>query len=182
MANSTDHKAAVLGITAPTADDARIAKKFFDKREVALEPGEMFSTELMLTGTFDNNLPRLGDALGMTLEQQTAERREFSAIVRSAGLQPGVARRIHDAWTTARLAPTAAEDEDDKALLAANAESRRALRDQWGSKDAEDLLQRAQKFARQHPKLNAILSTGGIGSRKDIVQALVEHVRTVNFR
>ena len=43
-------------------------------------------------------------------------------------------------------------------------------------------MQRVNKYVKQHPKLDAIINTGGIGARVDVVQALVEHVRNINFR
>lgn len=169
------------GVTPQAAEQERRAK-FYDQETFKPEPGEFFSMEGMLKTTLDRNLTSLGDGLGMSIEEQIAERKQFSAIARNAGLFPGVARAIHDAWTSARLQPVVDEADEHRSLGQANTETRRALREQWGAKDAEDLLQRAQKFVKQNPKLASILSTGNIGSRKAIVQALVEHVRRVNFR
>ncbi len=182
MTIQNDDPFASSGPSSLSSQEGRVANKFFDKEPLKVEPGEFFSMEGMLTTTFNQNLRRLGDGLGMSIAEQTAERREFSAIARNTGLFPRVARSIHDAWTSARLASPRDEAQEDERLRQANTETRRALREQWGAKDAEDLLQRAQKFVKQHPKLAAILSTGNIGSQKAIVQALVEHVRTVNFR
>lgn len=182
MTTQNDNPIAFGAVTPRSAEEDRVAKKFFDKEPLKVEPGEFFSMEGMLKTTLDQNLTRLGDTLGMSIEEQTVERGEFSDIARRAGLFPGVARAIHDAWTSTRLAAPVDEAEEDEQLRQANTETRRALREQWGAKDAEDLLQRAQKFVKQHPKLATILSTGNIGSRKVIVQALVEHVRRVNFR
>lgn len=168
--------------TQRTPKDDGLSNKLFDSEPLKLEPGEMFSMEGMLASALDPNLTKLGDVTGMPIEQQKVERREFSAIARQAGLFPGVAKAIHNAWTSARLAPPMDEAEEDNQLREANTETRRALREKWGAEDAEDLLARAQKFVGQHPRLAEILSTGGIGSRKEIVLALTEHVRHVNFR
>jgi hypothetical protein len=44
------------------------------------------------------------------------------------------------------------------------------------------LVERANRYVKLHPKLAAILNTGGIGARVDVAKAIVEHVRNINFR
>jgi hypothetical protein len=156
----------------------------FEKPEPASP--DMFPIETALRETFDENLTKLGDRTGLDLAAQATERREYAAVMRATGLHEhaGLAKLIHNEWTNARMADAGPVDDVDldAQIDVQNEASRSALRGQWGAEGAEDLLQRAQKFARQHPKLAAILQTRGIGSRPHVVQALVEHVRKVNFR
>lgn len=164
--------------TLATGEGSTTAERLYD-RPTADAAADFYPIEGLLKPTFDENLPRLGDKLGLTLEQQAAERHQFSETIRAAGLDLTVGRLIHNAWTSARLAPDTSTEED---LLAQTEATRRALREHWGAADAEDLLRRAQKFVKQHPGLSKTLGTGTLGSRRDIVEALVEHVRRVNFR
>ena len=39
------------------------------------------------------------------------------------------------------------------------------------------LVDRTQRFIKQHPVLDLIVSTGTVGSRQDVVEALMQHVR-----
>jgi len=38
-------------------------------------------------------------------------------------------------------------------------------------------VDRTQRFIKQHPVLDLIVSTGTVGSRQDVVEALMQHVR-----
>jgi hypothetical protein len=170
----------------PTAEERRALGVMYDPAPEPLAPGEFYSTQEMLRSCFDRNFLKLSDGGVLTLEQQAAERKEFAGLVRETGLGLAAAELLHDRWTSARLEGARAGGDNARELatqidLDAEA-SRVALRETWGAKDAADLVQRAKKFATQHPKLNAILNTGGIGSRVDVVQAIVEHVRNINFR
>lgn len=180
-----DSKTPSLGSGAtPAADqvwpEQRQANTLYD--HAPADADGFYPIENTLDLVFTENLTKLSDRTGMSLEAQATERREFSTVMTDAGLHksPVVAELIHNAWTQARL--DGDEVDVEAALATTNEDTRRALREQWGAKDAEDLTRRAQKLVKQHPKLAAILATGTVGSRLDVVSALVQHVRDVNFR
>lgn len=136
---------------------------------------------------FHENLTKLGDRTGLTLEEQAAEYRDFRVMSGAADLQEtaALAELLHTEWTDARLAQArpGGDDAELEARVAADVEASRVwLREEYGAKDGEALLARVHKFAHQHPKLLAILETRGIGSKPKVVEALVEHVRRINFR
>lgn len=173
------------GFAPPTAATTKITDALYDGPKA--DPDGFYRVELGIKTTLDNNLTRLSDRLGLTLAAQAAERREVGDLARASGLDGnlGLVELVHTSYTDARLAaarpgvdPAAAQAE----LAATNEATRTALREQYGAKDAEDLLQRVNKFVDQQPKLKAIMRTGNVGSRLDVVTALCEHVRTVNFR
>lgn len=176
--------------TLPNDEDQRLAEVLYDKRApVTLEPGEFYSVEAMMKGSLDPNLAALGDAGVLTFAQQAAERKEFSALMRATGLDAlTVGTLIHDRFTAARLAnlrddgTEAAELALEREIRANEEASRTALRELYGAQEAEALQLRAVKWMRQHPKLNAIVNTRGLGSQPALVLALVEHVRRTGFR
>jgi len=144
-------------------------------------------TPTAMRSTLDQNETKLADRAGLKLEALATERREFAAMLYDTGLHPyvGVAELLHTAWTDARLAETQPERDEaaeSTARATANQAIREELRQRYGRRDAEEYLERVQKFVKAHPKLNAIVTTGGVGSRADVVNALIDHVRAVNFR
>jgi hypothetical protein len=170
----------------PTAQEREALEKMYHRAPEPPDPGSLYSTVGMLRTKLNQNFVRLGDAGLLDLDDQEKERKEYAALVRETDLPLGTAELLHDRWTSARLEGARAGGDNARELatqIDRDAEaSRIALRETWGAKDAEDLVQRAKKFATQHPKLNAILNTRGIGSRPDVVQAIVSHVRDINFR
>lgn len=171
--------------TRQTPEEKQVTDSLYDARvHETPDPGSLYSTNAMLRTTFDRNFEKLSNAGVLTLPQQAAERTEFSTLVRQTGLDLSVGILLHDQYTSARLADASDDDGADLvAQIRADSEAARtALREQFGERDAADLMQRAQKFVRQHPQLAAICQTRGIGSKVAVVQAIVEHVRAVNFQ
>lgn len=125
----------------------------------------------------------LVDVLGLTQTQQQARHRDYADLIRRTGLEPlTVGARLYDLMTDADLEDARGTAVDAAQVTAWSEESRRQLRVTYGAKEAEDLLQRVQKFTREHPKLAAIVQRRGIGSRPDVVQLLVDEVRRRGYR
>jgi len=125
----------------------------------------------------------LFDALGTSKEQHAKIRNEFVEIENATGLAPGVVARIANSFIDGEIARARADDKDaydaeaSKGLDRANEKLRHALRATYGE-DAEDLLERTQRFVRAHPKLAKVLQSHGLGSRRDIVEGIAAHVQS----
>ena len=173
------------GFAPPTTATTKITDALYDAP--APDPGGFYRIERAMDLTFNDNLTKLADRTGLSLDAQATERSQYADLMRASGLDQNlaVAELLHTAWSDARMADArpGVEQADVLAEIAAmNEATRAALREEYGARDAEELLQRTNKFVKQHPKLAAIMKTRGVGSRLDVVTALFDHVRAVNFR
>lgn len=148
----------------------------------APKPPGMYPLERSLRDTLQGRVAELSDIVGLSTEQRVARHREFVAMVRDADLSPAVGKTLYDLVTDQDIAAFRGTDLlDDATRQTWRAESRRLVRATFPQENAERLLERTDRWARQHPKLAARLSPG-LGDHPKIVLALVEHVRRVNFR
>jgi hypothetical protein len=125
--------------------------------------------------------------LGRTDADRVARDQAFTEdIVRKPGFEPyGLGKMLYEHAVNADIADTRGEpDVEDAQLVAWNEEARRALvsRFDGGPARVEDLLARSKKFTEAHPKLHELLGRRGIGSRADIVLAIVEHIWETDYR
>jgi hypothetical protein len=70
----------------------------------------------------------------------------------------------------------------DQRIAADTAESRRRIVAQYGPKNGPQLIERTQRWVRTQPALAQMLQRGGLGSKPDIVEALVAHVFSNGIR
>jgi hypothetical protein len=120
--------------------------------------------------------------LGYDGAQRAQRAQEFTAMVRDTGMagHHTIASLLYNAGVDAEIAAARGTEEPDDHRLSEHA--RTVLADKYGLVEAEALLARAVKFGGSHPTLKKLLNTRGIGSRPDVVEALVDFVRTKNFR
>jgi len=142
---------------------------------------EFYPLENAIKTELDANLTALEDRLGLTPSEQAAERQNFLAMMRATNLDEDVRTAVvlHNAWTGARLAATRPDGDDrdhELELADMNEQTRQEVRLRYGA-DAHPLMERTQKFVKQHPLLAEIVGTGSVGSRQDVVEALMQHVR-----
>jgi hypothetical protein len=110
----------------------------------------------------------------------------FRTIQQETGLPEEEVNRILDGHINGLLGEARVTDDTEEAAAARRIEAdtietRSRLATLYDT-DAEDLLERTQRFIRLHPKLAQVLQRRGLGSRPDIVLPLVEHVRNINYR
>jgi len=120
---------------------------------------------------------------GANTAQREQLRNTYSAIEASSRLPSAVLVRIIDQDINVRLAavrpvgdPDAAKHDLATRIAESNTETRRALRDQYGAKEAEELLERASRFVAATPALAQILANPLVGSDPAIVQGIVSYV------
>lgn len=141
---------------------------------------ELYPLENAIKTNLDMDQAKLGDRLGLSPEDQAAERQDFLKTMQASGLENDVSTvlLLHRAWTDARLAASRSDgDESDVSALAdMNEETWKDLRLTYG-KEAHAAVARTQTFVVQHPLLATILGTGTIGSRRDVVEKIMQHVQ-----
>ena len=142
--------------------------------------GELYPIESAIKTDLDANETKLQDRLGLSPDDQAAERRQFLDTMRETKLDED-ARTVlllHKAWTEARLADAPGTDDpaEPAELAEMNKETRKELRLRYGTK-VHGLRERTQAFVRQHPLLSQILGTGTVGSQLDVIEALIQHVQ-----
>lgn len=141
----------------------------------------LYATDSTIAHQLDVNQTALEDRLGLSPEEQAAERESFLSMMRESklDLDTSTALLLHNTWTAARLAASRTPDDeapDVPALADLNEATWQELRLRYGP-DLQPLMLRTRRFVKSHPLLNEILSTGSIGSREDVTMAVVEHVR-----
>jgi hypothetical protein len=129
-------------------------------------------------------------ATGAPEATQKQTREMFLDIARRTGLPEPLVATLAEHTIDHQLAEARpgndaeATDEARAAQIADwNTETRDALRATYGgAKEADALLARAQRFVKAHPALDQVLGKGGLGSRPDVVQAIVAHVFSNGIR
>jgi hypothetical protein len=108
--------------------------------------------------------------------------REFAAWAGKTGMEPHQTRRWYDADVDARLAELREEpfhEADHQRMAEA---TRDAIFATYGAEDGARWIEATNAWVKKnHPKLAELLQRRGIGSRKDIVVPLVEHVRAITL-
>lgn len=164
-----------------TPEQTRIANALF---KPASTQTALYPSSIALQSTFQAERDTLRDAMGLSETQLQTREDRFTTTLDQAGLDPYlVGRSLYGLLSTADIAAARNEDPPDAEQVQAwTEESRRAVRGQYGDEEGHALIERAVKFVKQHPQLAALLQRDGLGSRPDVVQAIVAHVRDKNFR
>jgi hypothetical protein len=119
---------------------------------------------------------------GVTPDELLKYDRDFADWAGKTGLEPHITRRFYNAAVDADLAELRGVAVDE----AENQRTAEATRDEiyatYGAEDGARWLERTNEWVKKnHPKLHALLGRRGIGSRKDIVIPLLEHVRRIHL-
>lgn len=128
----------------------------------------------------------LFEATGATAAQREQIHNTFTELVK-AGLPANLIAKVAEASLDAEIAAARAVDPEahaaatEKATEASNREVRASLQMRYGAKEAERLLARADAFVKQNATLSKILGSHGLGSRPDLVEMVVDHVRKSGF-
>lgn len=118
------------------------------------------------------------DVQGLDTAALQVRHRKHVAIARDAGLSPLAYQRIYDTATDLELAEQRGTLVDLETDIQQNNETvRHTLRNRYGAERAEQMLTAANAFVAQHPTLQALLRTRGLGSQPAVVETIVEHVR-----
>jgi hypothetical protein len=184
----------------PTSDAehplAEPARKIYDSSHAAPpapaatptgDAARDFYGDSYIASVVDRRAAELWEVTGAT-EAQRREIRDTFIEIGESGLPEGVVAILAEHYIDRELAaarqedPDAAADALDKEIDLRNEELRNNLRLRYGAKDGEQLLERAQRFVRAHPKLAKVLQEHGLGSRPDIVEGIVAHVFSTGWR
>ena len=146
---------------------------------------KFYAPETALRDAFHEQRDTAADVLGLTQAQAQQREREFlQGVIVGPGLDPHtVGKLLLELKTAADVADARGEEVDEAQVVQWGEAARRAVRQQYAGHgwDIDDLLSRTRKFVASHPALQALLLRHGIGSRKEVVEALVEHVRVNNI-
>ena len=103
---------------------------------------------------------------------------------RETGLPPGTVGKFFHARVDALLAERRGQPVDLVRAAALEEESRRELREQYGSDRAEKLLEATVAFIAKHPRLKELLETSNLGASaatKEAMSDLIDHVRREGY-
>jgi hypothetical protein len=152
------------------------------------ETARAFYGDSLITSVFDRRGPELFDAAGLDEDTREDVKQDFLHIADSTGLPDSVVATLAGAFIDGELAAARTEDPDkrldalNRACDQSNEELRAGMRARYGVKEAEDLLGRVQRFCRQNPTLSRVLQSHGLGSKRDIVEAIAAHVHSTGWR
>ena len=139
-------------------------------------PGEFYTFSVV-----EEHLRSRRDALsvaGVNRDERAKQRETFRGIQTATQLPDRVLILIADADVDRRVAGSA----DDAAIEEGNRDVRARLIDKFGSAaEAEAVLERVQKFVREHEPLAEILREGP-GARVDVIEGIAEHVTSTGYR
>jgi hypothetical protein len=183
MAEGTTQKADLLGLAGRPAT------------ETPEPPEETFARRIYNGNKADDRtqfsaIKQRGEDLWLKGGMNSAARRDLNDSFRTIqeatklpdeAIDAVIDGHINNLMAAAQVTEDADDRETARRSQAWAIETRSKLSATYGD-EAEALLERAQRFARAHPKLAEVLGRRGLGSRPDIVLSLVEHVRNVNFR
>jgi len=144
---------------------------------------------------FRQEAETLHDVVGLTTEARDARETAFTTMIEQTGIDPyALGAELYKAQTEVDVLDARHEqlshedsgpvqpDEEARVIQGWSQETRTRLRESYGQARSEELLARTDKFVKAHSSLQALVRRHGIGSRPDIVEGLVEHVRRVNYR
>lgn len=119
-----------------------------------------------------DSVNQLGDAHGWTDEERSAHTLEFARMSHASRVNPGPAAQIY-----ALIAKHVLEPADDITKQQWSQESRRHLREKYGSSDAGDqkMARLGKRLAAEHPAIAKLLHETGVGEHPDVVKVLVEN-------
>lgn len=143
-------------------------------------PKEMFAPEVALREPLRKRVNDVANVLGLKETDRQARHREMVALTRASGLSPALVGDLYDQFTDAQLADARGTALDQAEIREWQATAREQARLAYG-KDTEDLLGQTDTFIRQHPHLQRMLETRGIGARWELFQPIVDHVRRQRF-
>jgi hypothetical protein len=148
----------------------------------AVDQSGLYPIATALRPAFEQRRRDLFEVVGLTQAQIAEREADHVSMIAEMGLPPfGVGQLLFDASVSADVAERRRPDEEVD-VQAWNEETRRELRAAYDSNvDIDDLLSRAAAFVSTSPKLGKVLSRRGLGSRPDIVKAIVEHVWQTNW-
>ena len=161
------------------------------------DPSEMTTEQMAETMYGDSHITHAAETRGVELFEtlgtdqagRDALKRDFAAIQKETGLPDGTVVRLLDLYADGEVAAGRAEDPDARAgeLAAEILDNNETLRTELakrlgGPGEAEQLLARAQRFIARSPKLQKVLEQHGLGSRPEIVEAILNHVQSSGWR
>jgi hypothetical protein len=178
------------GFAPPTPEERRVTDALYDRNTTpAPTDASGFYGYPMLTSAIERRGADLWAATGASAADQARLRNDFVDIARTTRLPEPLVAALAEHHINQQLAEARPADDAEAAGLALktqiaewNTEARAHLRSAYGAKEAEALLARAQRFVKGHPALSKMLATGGVGSRPDVVQAIVSHVFSNGIR
>jgi hypothetical protein len=137
---------------------------------------ELFRYDRMLRSTF---VGRESDALmkiGQTKEQYSTYAKDRVALGRKTGFPVETLAKVIDYEISDRIRAARGEPDVTVAQLHdMETRARQEVRAVYGDQ-TDRLLERATAYVRSNADLHKLMNTGGIGSRPDIVMAIVDHV------
>jgi hypothetical protein len=141
------------------------------------------NTSGALQPVFRSRREDLENILGATGDQIAKSQQEYVTAVEAAGLDAyTVGHTLYEAEIAADVADARGLPEDPERQRRNLEHARQQLRARFPHENPDELIARADKWVRQHPRLNHILSRRGNGSRPDLVLPIVETVVRKNFR
>jgi hypothetical protein len=125
----------------------------------------------------------LWPTLGVGADAQEEEAQFWEQQARETGLPEGLVMALAEGSIKNRLASARIEDDPEAAETALRQQVvewqqdvRERLKNTYGARQAEELVERANRFLSQYPKLGERLVDRWLGSRPDIVEAVIAHV------
>lgn len=163
-----------------------VGQILYDKSAPVVDPSVLHPIATALRPTFANRADDHRVVLGRTEAERVVHDEAFTRdIIRGPNLDPyGIGKLLYDHQVDGQVAAARHGEDPELAakIVAWGEDTRQRLDATYGRGDTDALLARAKKFVAAHPQLSALLGTRGIGSRPEVVTAIVEHVRRVNFR
>lgn len=146
----------------PPTSDEEVGQRFFDNDE---------SLRKALHSRLKPNYDRLQDHEGMSTESRIKNETATARFLSDAQLSHLESDRLHSQITHHLLEPP-----DDATVQQWTIESRRLLREKYGTEDAERRMAKVRAFVAEHPKIKQQLDKSGFGSHPELVLRLAEGV------
>lgn len=176
-----------------TMDESFYGKQPQPESAASTHPNEEIAAELYAPGadaefsradrqTFEARKEDHLRTIGRTADERLKHDREFATWSGKTGLEPHITRRIYNAAVDADLAELRGVSIDDADQQQAAEATRDEIFTTYGAEDGARWIELTNEWVKKnHPKLGEVLRRRGIGSRKDIVIPLVEHVRRMHL-
>jgi hypothetical protein len=176
------------GFASPTPEEQRVIRTLYDAESSTT--ADKFYGFSSVQQAVDVGWPELSKITGATEADRGRVRGEFVDLAQKSGLPEGLVVTLAQDHLTGQIADAREQRDDpdgaaqrlDQQIAAWNAETRERLTAQYGARDSEQLLARAQRFVKAHPTLERVLRHRGLGSRPDVVEQIVAHVFSNGIR